>query len=233
MDDAEREKISISYQRAVRNCNEKAWSVMTPNEKVRDMQDIENYNAMQQNRIPSEVSVEELGPGTYGYQIRNSIVLSHSELNTTNYQENIDTIFHEGQHSYVRQSQWITEVREQFEQEHTPEEIQEIYAPVPNPEVDPVGYYMHPNEMMAREAGREGVQQLENDREVIRQVDSELNHYNQILETYDYDALSIASQQEITVSNSMNLDDGADITDSVSIDDSVDAGISMGEDDEF
>lgn len=65
--DAEKQKISIEYQRAARNCNDRAWQQMTPQEKLTDLQYIENYNAMQQGRIPSEVTMERMDEGLYGY----------------------------------------------------------------------------------------------------------------------------------------------------------------------
>lgn len=200
--DEQREQISIDYQRAVRNCNREGWSKMTSQEKVEDLQKIENYHAMSQNRLASDVSFEDMEEGLHGYQTGNSIVISKADLEKNDYQECVDTVFHESQHGYFRQGQWFTEVRQQLEQEYTAEQIREIESPIPDAKVDYQGYYNHLNEAEARAAGTEGVRQLESDHQVISGMDGQRTAQNQILETYDYDALSMATEQQTEMSSS-------------------------------
>lgn len=68
--------------------------------------------------------------------------------------------------------------------------MQAVNSPIPDPDIDPNGYWNHPAEVAAREAGARGVEKTLSDQEQIAQVDR-ANHtlINQILETYDYIAL--------------------------------------------
>lgn len=191
--------INRSYELAVRNLNLRAWEIMLPSEKIGDLQAIENKNAMNQGRIACEVRAEPMEQGVWGYQQGNDIVINSNELSNLNFMEHVDTLYHEGSHARDWQATFIPEVRS----EYTPEELQAVNSPIPNPDVDSCGYWNHPAEVAAREAGARGVEKTLNAQEQIAQVDQE-NHtqINQILETYDYIALeptetpSFESEQE-------------------------------------
>ena len=195
----EQYNINRSYELAVRNLNLRAWEIMLPSEKIGDLQAIENKNAMDQGRIACEVRAEPMEQGTWGYQQGNEIVVNSNELNNPNFMEHVDTLYHEGSHARDGQATFIPEVRS----EYTPEELQAVNSPIPDPDVDPSGYWNHPAEVAAREAGARGVEKTLSDQEQIAQVD-QANHtqINQILETYDYIALepaetpSFESEQE-------------------------------------
>lgn len=189
--DAEKQKISIEYQRAARNCNDRAWQQMTPQEKLTDLQYIENYNAMQQGRIPSEVTMERMDEGLYGYHTGNSIVHNEGMIRSENYRECVNTNYHEGFHSYVEMAEMFPEVNNNFAQEYG-EDSEAMHSVIPDYRVDYDGYYNHPQEVAAREEGNRGVEQMEYDKSLIMQTDAMQPVHNQILETYDYDALSMA-----------------------------------------
>lgn len=182
----EQYNINRSYELAVRNLNSKAWEIMLPSEKIGDLQAIENKNAMDQGRIACEVRAEPMEQGAWGYQQGNEIVVNSNELNNPNFMEHVDTLCHEGSHARDWQATFIPEVRS----EYTTEQLQAVNSPIPDPDIDPNGYWNHPAEVAAREAGARGVEKTLSDQEQIAQVDR-ANHtlINQILETYDYIAL--------------------------------------------
>lgn len=195
---SEEQKYSInwSHERAVRNLNFDAWQKMDEKEIIQDLQAIENKNAMDQNRLACEVSGENLASGVWGYQEGLKIVVNSSELNGQNIIEHLDTIFHEGQHSMDWQAQFISEVKEQY----TPEQILERNSEIPDPDKDFNGYYNHPAEVAARQAGECGAKQTVENRENILLIDQEMKDSgltNQILETYDYIAMEELEQLSI------------------------------------
>lgn len=201
----EQYSINRSYELAVRNLNSKAWEIMLPSEKVGDLQAIENKNAMDQGRIACEVRAEPMEQGAWGYQQGNEIVVNSNELSNPNFMEHIDTIYHEGSHARDWQATFIPEVRS----EYTPEQLQAVNSHIPDPEVNPDGYWNHPAEVAAREAGARGVEKTLSDQEQIAQVDR-TNHtqINQILETYDYIALEPTDTPfaELTQTQTVNVD---------------------------
>lgn len=207
----QREQITVDYQRAIRNCNDAAWDKMTVGEKIQDMQSIENYHAMQQNRIAADVSATSMQKGMHGYQAGNSIVVSEADIKGGNYKECIDTVYHEGEHCYFWQGEIFTGVRQQMEHEFTSEQLEQIQSPVPDAREDFNSYYQHLNEISARAEGQRGVTQIREDQTAVKEVDANMPHQNQVLETYDYDALSIASynQCELTASGKDGIDDVA------------------------
>ncbi len=156
---------------------------MFPNEKIQDLQAIENKNAMDQGRIACEVHAEPLKQGEWGYQQENDIVINLNELSNPAFIEHIDTIFHEGSHA----RDWQAEFFPKIKSEYTADQLKAVNTPISDPEIDPVGYWNHPAEVAAREAGIRGVAQVLNDQERIAQVDqANYTTMNQILETYDY-----------------------------------------------
>ncbi len=217
--------VNRSYEIAVRNLNSRAWEVMLPSEKVHDLQAIENKNAMDQNRIPCEVRAEPMQQGEWGYQVDNQIVVNSNELDNPNYMEHVDTIYHEGSHARDTQAQYFQEVRSQY----TPEQLAERSTPVPDPETNPEGYWNHPAEVAARQAGEEGVERTMSDREHILEVDRQMNEahpMNQILQTYDYDALETPVEYENTsVENSAHV---ADTSHSAETSAGISAGLDAG-----
>lgn len=223
--DREQYDINRSYEIAVRNLNSRAWGeVMLPSEKVGDLQAIENKNAMDQGRIACEVRAEPMEPGLWGYQQGTQIVVNANELNNPHFFEHIDTLYHEGSHARDWQAQFIPEIRS----EYTQEQLQAIHSPIPDPEIDPNGYWNHPAEVAAREAGAQGVEKTLRDQEQIAQVDM-ANHtpINQILQTYDYLALESTPSQEVATSVSPDTDRGAEATSAANLSAEVGQGEDM------
>lgn len=223
----EARSINRSYEIAVRNLNSHAWEVMLPSEKIQDLQAIENKNAMDQNRIPCEVRAEPMQQGEWGYQVDNQIVVNSNELDNPNFMEHVDTIYHEGSHARDTQAQFFQEVRSQY----TPEQLAERSTPVPDPETNPEGYWNHPAEVAAREAGEEGVEQTMSDREHILEVDRQMNEahpMNQILQTYDYNALETPIDTE--ASSPDNSASTANAAQTASVSAGMDAGTGAGMD---
>ncbi len=189
MTNSEKWNIDHRYEMAMRNLNPVAWDKMTPDEKIDDLQAIEDKNAMEQGRVAAEVGAEPMGKNDWGYQLNNEIVINSNELNNPNYIENVDTVYHEGEHVKDWQAEFIPEVRSLY----TQSELAERNSPEPDPDTDYAGYCNHPAEVAAREAGAAGVAKSLGDREYILEVDREMKDLNpttnQILETYDYIAL--------------------------------------------
>lgn len=188
MNEMEREMIDRRYQRAVRNLNPQAWSVMLPQEKLQDLQALENKNAMDQNRVPCRVQAEPMAPGQWAYQADSRIVVNANELDNPSFMEHVDSIYHEGSHARDMQAQYFPEVSRQY----APGQVEERNTPVPDPNTDLQGYLDHPAEVAARAAGAQGVAQTQADRTRICAADQTYRseYSNQILETYDYDALA-------------------------------------------
>lgn len=223
MTNEEIRSINHSYEMAVRNMNSRAWSVMLPTEKIQDLQAIENKNAMDQNRIACEVRAEPMQQGAWGYHQGNQIVINSNELDNPEYLEHVDTVFHEGSHARDEQAQFIREVQSQY----TPEQLAERSTAIPDPETDPQGYWSHPAEVAAREAGEDGVDRVLTDREHIIEVDRQMsseNPVNQILQTYDYNALEMPiepMQNEASVDTAQSV--GMDV--SAGMDGGIDSGM--------
>ena len=209
--------INNSYEIACRNLNQQAWHEMSISEKIHDLQAIENKNALDNNRIACEVRAEPLGKGEWGYQDEMQIVVNSNELENPEFLEHVDTMYHEGSHAKDYQAQFVPEVRGQFSQD----EIAARNSPSPSPEKDYSGYLNHPGEVAARQADAEGVAKTMADREHIVQVDREINEahpINQILVTYDYNALdipvqgesadSVAEGQTEAITSNTNIDGG-------------------------
>jgi len=156
---------------------------MFPNEKIADLQAIENKNAMDYGRVACEVRAEPMEQGEWGYQQGNAIVINLNDLNNPNFWEHVDTIFHEGSHAKDWQAIFFPSIR----CDYSAEQFRAVNSPIPNPEVDPEGYWNHPAEVAAREAGSKGVEKIVCDQERIAQVD-QAHHTtrSQILEAFDY-----------------------------------------------
>lgn len=187
-------KINHDYEIAVRNLNSAGWSKMTEAEIINDLQAIENKNALDNNRISAEVRAEELKSDEYGYQLDNTITVNSNKFEDI--AETVKTTYHEGEHIKGDfQAAFIPEVRSQY----TPEELAARSAPVPDPEIDFDGYYNHPSEIAARQAENAGLEKIMQDKEHIVEIDAQLHAEhttNQILETYDYIALDMPSDNE-------------------------------------
>ena len=178
--------INHSYEIAVRNMNPAGWAKMTENEKIQNLQAIENKNAMDNGRLPAEVRVEDMPDNQLGYQRDNSIVINRSSLNCTDYLEVLNTEYHEGSHVKDWQASFLSEVRESY----TSDELVARNSPIPNPNQDWDGYWNHPAEVAARDAGKAGVEKTMDDQIQIMDIDREYHFQgSQIFETYDYLAL--------------------------------------------
>ena len=190
----ERDLINRRYEIAVRNLNSAAWGKMQDSEKLQDLQAIENKNALEQHRLACEVVGENMEKGDWGYQQGLKIAVNSNELNNPNFMEHVDTVFHEGSHTRDWQAQFLTELKS----EYTPEDLKIRNSPIPDYEKDPNGYFYHPAEVAARQAGEEGVRQIQSDREHILNVDAEMQEQqpfvNQILQTYDYVAMNLDTE---------------------------------------
>lgn len=166
---------------------------MFVNEKLADLQAIENKNAMEQGRIACEVRAEAMEQGEWGYQQENNIVINLNELNNPDFMEHVDTIFHEGSHA----RDWQATVFPGLRSGYSPDRLQAVTSPVPDPQIDPSGYWNHPAEVAAREAGSKGVETILDDQKKIAQADQKAHTArSQILETYDYDARKLTEFSE-------------------------------------
>ena len=204
MNDEERYAINHSYEIAVRNLNSRGWELMTQDDKLHDLQAIEDKNAMDQNRLACTVIAESLENGVWGYQQGMNIVVNESELNNRNIMEQVDTLFHEGSHARDWQAQFFNEIKGQY----FPGQLEERLTPIPNPDKDMKGYLNHPAEVAAREAGSKGVEKVENDKILIEAMDQQMREgqpKNQILQTYEYLALDIAAEK--SGAKTVNLQD--------------------------
>ncbi|MDO5407814.1 MAG: hypothetical protein Q4F28_10885 [Eubacteriales bacterium] len=183
--------ISHKYEISVRNMNSSGWAKMSESEKIENLQSIEDWSAMKAGRLPAEVIAQELPEGYMGYQQDNTIVISQSLLDSPDFPEALDTLFHEGSHIQDWQAEFLSEVRENY----TADELEARASPVPDSDKDWDGYWNHPAEREARTAGTAGVNQTMDNREQILEADKEFHfHGNQILETYDYLVLEDSSQ---------------------------------------
>lgn len=86
--------INHRYEIAIRNMNPNGWAKMTENEKIENLQAIEDKNAMDVGRLPAEVMAEDMPEKQLGYQLDNTIVISRSSLAGSNFPEIIDSIYH-------------------------------------------------------------------------------------------------------------------------------------------
>ena len=182
-------KIRHDYEIALRNLNPVGWAEMSEQEKVANFQAIENKIALDEERIPAEIRAETMPAEEMGYQQGNTIVYSTDVLRDPDFMESVDTAYHEGSHVRDWQAQFLPEVRAAY----SPEELAARSTPVPDPQADWEGYWNHPAEQAAREAGEKGVAKTLQEQAHIAQVDREMHEAgpvrNQILETYDYLAL--------------------------------------------
>lgn len=182
-------KIHHDYEIALRNLNPVGWPKMSEQEKIANFQAIENKIALDEGRIPAEIRAEMMPAETMGYQQGNTIVYNTYALQGPNFMESVDTAYHEGSHVRDWQAQFLPEVRDGY----APEELEARSTPIPEPQADWEGYWNHPAEQAAREAGEVGVAKTLQEQARIAQVDREIHEAgpvrNQILETYDYLAL--------------------------------------------
>lgn len=182
-------KIRHDYEIALRNLNPAGWAEMSEQEKVANFQAIENKIALDEERIPAEIRAETMPAEEMGYQQGNTIVYSTDVLRDPDFMESVDTAYHEASHVRDWQAQFLPEVRAAY----SPEELAARSTPVPDPQADWEGYWEHPAEQAAREAGEKGVAKTLQEQARIAQVDREMHEAgpvrNQILETYDYLAL--------------------------------------------
>lgn len=192
--------INHGYEVALRNINQDGWARMSLQDKVHTLQAIEDKIAYDTGRIPAEITtVENLPECQLGMQKENAIILNSTRLNDQNFLDVINTTYHEASHVRDWQATYIPDVRASY----TPEELEARQAPIPDPERDWEGYWIHPAEKAARSAGELGVQKTFEDQQTIVAIDQKLHTCrNQILETYDYLALETNSDPTMLVSDS-------------------------------
>lgn len=194
--------ICQAYERACRNATPRAWELMSESEKLSDLQAIENYNAMQQDRMAADVTIQDLN-GAVGQAVGNSIQIDRSALTgpDADILDNVDTIFHEGSHVRDFQATILPSVASQF-----PEGEQAArQTEVPDEKIDSTGYQNHPAEVAARAAGERGTSIFQHDQQLIAAADkahqtenAENGIVNQILDVKDYNALDYAGEHGIT-----------------------------------
>lgn len=228
----EETKITQRYEQAVRNLNSRAWenNVMLPEEKVADLQAIEDYNAYRNERVAADVRMESMKEGEYGYAYGMDIAVSKEALENASYLENVDTVFHESEHVKQYQANYIPEVRAQY----TEEELSAINEPIPDPDKDYEKYFNSPAEIVARKAGQEGVEQVRQDREAILEADQEYQMSrgtrNQILETHDYCVLNQEAPNVYAVAEN-NIESGASVQADQGMECCAQEGMEMGGED--
>lgn len=175
---------------AERNLNTVGVAKMSEAEILEQFQALSDKIAVQNHLIPAEVLTQQLEANEYGYQQGNTIVLNSDFINPEmlkepdNLREMIDTVFHENSHLRDFQASFLSEIRQGM----TPEELSgldERLSEVPFDSWD--SYYNHPGEIVAREAGLLGIEEITHDQQVIAEVDAAMNGgRNQILATWDF-----------------------------------------------
>lgn len=133
-----------------------------------------------------------------GFQYENSIVISQSLMDSEKINEILETYFHEARHI----QDWQASMFKELQVNYTENELLERNTIVPDPNIDWNGYWNHPAEIAAREAGTEGRSKTISHQEIISSVDADFHfHGSQILETYDYSVL-----EENSINEAVNQD---------------------------
>ena len=207
-------KTEHNYEMSLRNLNEKSVNIMTQEEKVTNLQYIENYNAELQGRVPGIVCVEKLGENNQALQRGIEIVIDENYIETADYKDLVNAVYHEGSKSHMGafQAEHLESVREnlQFSQE----EMKEFNDYKENMSFDE--YYNHPAEIEARFEAEIRTNDFLDDQQIVESYDQTYNDStNQILETYDYNVFELEDdnlqsyQEEISedIDESYNLDE--------------------------
>lgn len=176
----ERNQIQRSYEMALRNS--RAWEVLLPSEKLNILQSIEDKIAMDHNRLTADVNFRQLPDHVWGQQLDNSIILNVSKID--NFQDMVTTLYHENAHIEDTQLHDFPE-KQLALTEAQKAQLAARNAPVPDPERDYKGYYIHPSEVNAREAEEKGLAQIQADLQAIQEYDASHHSSNQILQVYD------------------------------------------------
>lgn len=183
---ADNKEIYEKYEQALRNLNDRAWPNLLPNEKIEVLQAIENKIALDNNRIPAEVVAAQCEPGSVAMQVDNTILIDETELSKPDFMHNVESLYHEASHITDFQASIFSELRQQI----GVDEFELRNTPIPDYRTDFEGYYNHPAENAARQAGEVGVQRTIADQLQIAAVDQTMHcSGNQVLVTYDYLAL--------------------------------------------
>lgn len=175
MNSEERAHIQQAYETAIYN-SRNGWPNMSQAEIRSDLQAFQDHLAKENSLLPSEVSVVPMEDGLYGTQSNIDIHLNEAYLNDPD--ESFSTLIHESSHSSDWQAALFSEVR----QHYTPEDLAERNTPIPDPNIDPMGYVNHPAEKAAEEAAQRGLTQIQQDREAVAEAYAQYKG-NQILFT--------------------------------------------------
>lgn len=200
------------YEMSLRNLNDQSITKMTTQEKVINLQYIENHNAELQGRIPGIIVVENLDKGTAAQQRGIEIVLDENYLNTSSYSDLVNTIYHEGSRSHMGafQAEYLESVRNNLDMSQ-----EELMAYNAYPEsMNFEEYYNHPAEIQARAEADYNTDHFMTDQQIIHDYDSNnQEHFNQILVTHDENVLNVESDitieqdaNNLAQDNSLNID---------------------------
>ena len=196
-----RAEISVAYERALRNENSDAWSKMERSEKIADLQAIENEYAAREGRVPAKVEAAALPTTTLGRYSpqKNLIQINQDSLDKANSAEHarrVETVLHEGTHSFQAQAANKT-LKQNVNPQMTEEAEKAMKVPYVRPEQDRTAYRDHPTEVQARketarkssEVGRDKAAVLNHDKAHPQKI-------NQILVNYDKSVLQNEASAE-------------------------------------
>ena len=192
-------KITRDYERAVRNIS-KGWNNKDylQADRFSDLQKVADYQAMKEKMdAPTVKHGEQITPGVRGYHYegKNESYLAPRGMEN-NYQA-IETMTHENRHCAQDQAKTNEDVRQRF----TEEQMKSFEEPYVQPNENFEAYYNHPKEVDARQAAEKFREQFENDVKAIEYADKDLHFRgNQILETYDYNAMEYAENHSVSYS---------------------------------
>lgn len=172
-------KTQNNYEKSLRFLSEKNINKIPIDEKLNYAQNIENYNAALEGRIPANVTYATLDADTCGLCVDNDIILSKDLLENGSAEQLIKTIYHEGSRSHIglNQAELVSSIKDRMN--FSDQEIRDY-----NLSYETTGYLNHPAEIEARfEEELKATEFFRNQEEILSSSKSEVQ--NQILETYE------------------------------------------------
>ena len=76
------------------------WNDLDENLRAKTLQEVEDIIAVYQNRPTSQIKIKPMIPQLYGYYDGNTIYLNQSNISEKDAKNAVETILHEGRHSY-------------------------------------------------------------------------------------------------------------------------------------
>jgi hypothetical protein len=89
--------IALNEMAAIQTEN---WATLDEFSRVKTLQEIENVMAVYQSRPASQVMIKNMDPKLYGYFDGNTIYINKAHVLNKDSKDVVDTILHEGRHSY-------------------------------------------------------------------------------------------------------------------------------------